>query len=57
MIQILGLRNHKGKTSTYFFNEKWRAPSVDNLLLNLDTYLKEIPDKEHYNLHFTLANC
>ena len=57
MIQILGLREQNGETKTYFFNKKWRAPSIEDLFRNLDKYVEQIPEQERYNMHFTLANC
>lgn len=59
MIQILGIRFNpatKRKTDA-FFREKWRAPSVQALLLNPDKYLSLVPLKERYNLYYTVALC
>jgi putative DNA primase/helicase len=61
MIQILGLRAYK-KGNKYinaekFFEKNWRAPSISTLFANLDSYIKEIPEEERYNLFYTASLC
>lgn len=64
MIQVLGLRpyfNEKKQqwdvTDNTFFKRNWRAPSVADLLANLEQYLDKIPEKERFNLFYTVATC
>jgi len=33
------------------------APSVQQLLLNIETYIDKIPEEERWNLHYTLCEC
>ncbi len=66
-IQILGYRTYQflnpktelyeNKISDKFFERGWRAPSVKELFLNLDSYIKDIPEDERWDLHYTLADC
>jgi putative DNA primase/helicase len=62
-VQILGLREYihpktgKPKKKETFFENGWRATSVKELFADLDNYLKEIPEQEHYNLYYTAASC
>lgn len=62
-IQILGLRDYfdpktnQKRKAEKFFDRGWRAESVADLFLNIEKYLELIPEKEHYNLYFTAANC
>lgn len=63
LIQILGLRpwfNQKKqawqKTET-FFERKWRAPSVAEILKDPMQFVKHIPIEERYNIYFTAAHC
>lgn len=61
MIQITGLRPINGDFENQFdgafFKENWRAPSVAALFANLDEYLKQIPEKERWNLFLTACVC
>lgn len=62
MIQILKLRqftNKAGEIVKYdaILDPTLNVPSVHNLLKDLDHYLKAIPEKERWNLFYTLANC
>ena len=61
-VQILGLRPYtdsrgKERKAERFFEQGWRATSVADLFLNLDEYLKNIPEKEHWNLYYTASVC
>lgn len=62
-IQILGLRSffskEKQKDIVFdaFLEKNWRAPSVPELFANIDRYLKDIPEKERWNLYYTTATC
>lgn len=61
-IQILGIRTYidkygATKKAEKFFDEKWRAPSVQHLLNNVDEYVQKIPEAMRFNLFFTLADC
>jgi putative DNA primase/helicase len=59
-IQILGLRpKADGKLEDYSIFDKYKieAPSVTAILENPDEYLKHIPQSEHWNLFFTIAQC
>ena len=60
-IQITGYREYEkdGKTIKYmnaFFKNKWRASSVVSLLQNIDKTIENIPEKERFNLFYTLSN-
>lgn len=62
MLQITGIRSFErdGKTIKYdgaFFDDKWRAQSIQDLFENLDSYINAIPKKERWNIFFTVANC
>lgn len=63
MLQLLGLRSfvskEDGKEKKYdaFFKNKWRVSSVQELFKNLDKHLEQIPEKERWNLFYTVANC
>lgn len=63
MIQILGLRkwlprgDSDEKTFDAFHDKEWRPKSVKELFDNLERYLAAIPEKEHWNLFYTLNNC
>ena len=61
MLQILGLRSFEkdGKTITYdaFHDKGWRAISILDLFKNLKQHLNRIPQEEHWNLFYTIANC
>lgn len=62
-IQILGIREYfdpkdkKTKKSEKFFEQGYRAPSVQDILANADEYLKNVPLTERFNLYFTTAEC
>lgn len=62
-IQILGIREYKDKKSGKlrkahkFFDQKWRAPSIEHILKYPDEVLEQVPEKEQYNLYFTAADC
>lgn len=62
-IQILGLRPYQRRKDnkvlqrTVFFNRKYRADSVADILQNHAAILQHIPEEDHYNLFFTVANC
>ena len=63
MIQILGLRsyidNKTGRTSIKhaFFQNKWVAESVEDLLLNHQKYVDAIPEIDRWNIFFTVGHC
>lgn len=62
MIQILGLRektfkNGEVKKIHAFFENKWTAPSVGELLRNPSQYVEQIPEEERVNLYFTVHEC
>lgn len=62
MIQIIAYRdyfdNHQQKWSlAHKLLLETRFESVSVMLHNLDEVLSEIPKEEHYNLHYTTANC
>jgi P4 family phage/plasmid primase-like protien len=62
MIQIIAYRdyfdNHQQKWSlAHKLLLETRFESVSVMLQNLDEVLNEIPKEEHYNLHYTTANC
>lgn len=62
MIQIIGLRDYtradgSTKKTERFFDEKWRARSVQELFANIDTFITKIPEAERYNLYYTAAYC
>jgi putative DNA primase/helicase len=56
-IQIIGLRKRGEHMVQKFFQEKWRASSVADLIQNIENYVSIIPEKERYNLYYTLASC
>lgn len=60
-IQILGIRTWErgGETITSdtYFKNGWRAPSVPELLKNLEKYLDQVPTDKRWNLFYTVANC
>jgi P4 family phage/plasmid primase-like protien len=62
-IQILGIREYfhqkenKLKKKHAFFEENWRAPTIQDLFLNIDKHLSQIPEKERVNLYYTVADC
>lgn len=62
MIQLLGLRAYKdegGKERKFdaFFDRGWKAESVQDLFLNIEERLQQIPENERWNMYFTVANC
>ncbi len=62
MIQILGLRPYrdsvgKVKLSEKFFNRKWRAESIQDLFINIEKHIENIPEEERYNLYYTASHC
>jgi len=62
MIQILGLRPYTTavgdiKIAEKFFNKKWRAESVPILFRDLESIIAPIPEKERWNLYYTVSNC
>ena len=57
MIQILGLRGIGANVKHSFFGEGWTAESVPDLLKNYKEYVAKIPEKERYNMYFTLHHC
>lgn len=59
MIQLIGLRTWLDRGEEKGFDKllEPRATSVADLFKNLSSYLAKIPPSEHWNLHFTLANC
>ncbi len=64
MHQILGLRlwfNEKKqkheKTDNTFFGRNWRFSSIKELFENLDSTLKQIPEKERWDLYYTVPVC
>jgi putative DNA primase/helicase len=61
-VQILGLRsyidrNGKERKAEKFFEENWRAESIQWLFANIDSVLKNIPEDERWNLYYTAAVC
>lgn len=61
-IQLLGLRSYttkEGKTAKAekFFDKKWRAASVAEVLKNHVALVEAIPAAERYNIYFTVAAC
>lgn len=62
MIQLLALREYTkrdgGKaTAERFFEKGYRADSVKDLFANIDTYLSQIPEDEHWNFYYTASRC
>jgi len=62
MIQILGLRDYQTKEgksgkAEKFFEKGWRAETVGDLFRDIEKHLAKIPEKERFNLYFTVANC
>ena len=62
MIQIIAYRdyfdNHQQKWSqAHKLLLETRFESVSVMLQNLDEVLNDIPSDEHWNLHYTIANC
>jgi len=63
MHQILGLRRWKPANSAEivtdgkFFKNGWGAESLSDLFKNLSAHLQKIPQKEHWNLFYTVAYC
>ena len=61
MIQLLGIRTFTkdGETVTTdcFHKKGWRAPSIPELFREPEKYLAQVPEKERYNLFYTIANC
>jgi hypothetical protein len=62
--QILGLRDWFDekkqkwvKTDNTFAKRGWGDESLDNLFENLNEHLAKIPEKERFNLFYTVANC
>jgi len=65
MIQVLGLRDRadantkKIKKAHAFFNKGWRFETIQDVF-NAEkraALLAQIPEKERYNLYFTVADC
>lgn len=62
-IQFLGIRSFipKGETEekTYdaFFKEGWTAPSVIDIIKSPEKYVQQIPEKQRWNMFYTVANC
>ncbi len=60
MIQILGLRdnpvNPKAKMEV-FFERNWRFTTADEVFTSTEKLLTTVPESEHYNLYFTVADC
>jgi len=59
-IQILQLRasiSNPDKLIEKGFEKNWRASSVADLFENLEDHLESIPEKEHFNLFYTAADC
>jgi P4 family phage/plasmid primase-like protien len=63
LIQILGLRDYTDqktglvKKRETFFSNNWRAESVEEIFTHIDEKLLVIPEKERFNLYFTVADC
>lgn len=63
MIQLLRQRylcdpkTGKYKKPMFFLKPCINAESVQDLFFNLEKYIEEIPEKERYNLHYTLCEC
>jgi putative DNA primase/helicase len=61
-VQILGLRPYvdrrgKERKAEKFFENEWRAPSVQHLFKNIDSIIDQIPEEERWNLYYTAAIC
>lgn len=60
-IQILGLReyevNGKIKSTIDFLKRNWRAPTVQEMFAHYESYIRQIPMMERYNLFYTVAVC
>lgn len=60
-IQILGLRtfekNGEKITADCYHKKNWRAPDIPTLFRELPSYLEQIPEKERWNLFYTVATC
>jgi len=64
MIQILGLRKFTPKDKpdtekTYdaFHDKHWRAKSVPDLFKNITKYIEMIPERDRWNIFYTVAHC
>lgn len=63
MIQILGLREYFNKNkqklmkAEKFFDKGYRAPSVEDIFKDPQVYADMLPEKERYNMYFTVAQC
>jgi putative DNA primase/helicase len=57
MLQILALRGENKKKTHAFFEKKWTAPSVIDLMANPESFLHDIPEEERWNLYFTSHDC
>lgn len=62
-IQIIGLRDYfNRKQNRYtkkevFYDRKWRASSVADLFVNIQSFVDAIPAEERYNIYYTAADC
>lgn len=63
MHQITGLRTYfdsksqREKKATKFLENKWRAESLADVLLNYEKYLFQIPEDQRYNIFVTFSKC
>lgn len=63
MHQILGLREYvdkkdgRTKKATKFFQNKWRAKNLNDLLQKSEEFLSQIPEEERWNIFCTFASC
>lgn len=62
MIQVIAYRDYfDSREQTWKISQSIKAATpynnVSEMLQNLDKVLAEIPSEEHYNLHYTIANC
>jgi hypothetical protein len=62
-IQILGIRTFTKKTTREtittdcFHSLGWRAPDIPTLFRELPRFLEQIPEKDRFNLFYTVARC
>lgn len=62
MMQILGIRKFLSKKNyekgyDAFFEKKWRASNLEQILKEYPILVEKIPTKERHNIYFTVAHC
>jgi P4 family phage/plasmid primase-like protien len=62
LIQVLGLRERTDMPNVkreVFFTKNWRFEKIQDVFNRekLDAVLSQIPENEHWNLYFTVADC